>query len=59
MDADKLVPKLSSSNYNTWMMQMRMLLSHKDLEYTIEKEERKTEDLLKRNDEDKKKEQTH
>jgi hypothetical protein len=55
MDADKLVPKLSSSNYNTWRMQMRMLLTHKVLEYTIEKEERKTEDLLKRSDEDKKK----
>lgn len=58
MDADKLVPKLSSSNYNTWRMQMHMLLTHKDLEYTIGEEERKTEDLLKRSDEDKKKERT-
>jgi hypothetical protein len=57
MESEKLlIPKLNSENYVTWKMQMKLLLTHKDLDSTIEPESRSEEELNGRTEDQKKRE---
>ncbi|GAQ79929.1 hypothetical protein KFL_000420010 [Klebsormidium nitens] len=55
MESEKLlISKLNSENYVSWKTQMRLLLTHKDLDSAIEPETR-SEEVLNRRSEDQKK----
>jgi hypothetical protein len=58
MEAEKLIPKLTSENYGTWRTQMRLFLAHKDLVEAIEPEWRKPKELKKLSDENLRREKT-
>jgi hypothetical protein len=57
MELEKLlISKLNSENYVTWKMQMKLLLTHKDLNSSIEPESRSKEELNGRTEDQKKRE---
>lgn len=49
MDSEKIqIPQLDSKNYGIWKIQMRLFLTHKGLDQTIEEESKTSKELSAR-----------